>query len=245
MNPYKKLVLDIALYIVLFIATQFIVTIALAIGFLLYKELPFTQLQTLIATNLTLTIVANIVGSALLAVLFCWRKWTPVSRHYVQSRPWGVLFWVLCIALGAIIPAMALENLLPFELPIQLQVMFTRMMHQPLGYVAIANPWIAITISALLFGLIHLNFAQGVHAFLMGLFLGWLYMRTRSIIPGIAFHWVNNSVVYLLANIMPGYENASLRELANGSTQTLLLYIIFSLCILIPSLLQVYNRTKQ
>ena len=212
MNPYKKLVLDIALYIVLFIATQFIVTIALAIGFLLYKRLPFTQLQTLIATDLTLTIVANIVSSALLAILFCWRKWTPVSQHYVQSRPWGVLFWVLCIALGAIIPAMALENLLPFELPIQLQVMFTRMMHQPLGYVAIgifapvaeeivfrgailrrllavgspANPWIAITISALLFGLIHLNFAQGVHAFLMGLFLGWLYMRTRSIIPGIA-----------------------------------------------------------
>ena len=271
MNPYKKLVLDIALYIVLFIATQFIVTIALAIGFLLYKRLPFTQLQTLIATDLTLTIVANIVSSALLAVLFCWRKWTPVSRHYVQSRPWDVLFWVLCIALGAIIPAMALENLLPFELPIQLQVMFTRMMHQPLGYVVIgifvplaeeivfrgailrrllavgspANSWIAITISALLFGLSHLNFAEGVHAFLMGLFLGWLYMRTRSIIPGIAFHWVNNSIVYLLANIMPGYENASLRELANGSTQTLLLYIIFSLCILIPSLLQVYNRTKQ
>ncbi|MBF1587840.1 MAG: CPBP family intramembrane metalloprotease, partial [Prevotella sp.] len=62
MNPYKKLVLDIALYIVLFIATQFIVTIALAIGFLLYKGLPFTQLQTLIATNLTLTIVANSVS---------------------------------------------------------------------------------------------------------------------------------------------------------------------------------------
>ena len=149
--------------------------------------------------------------------------------------------------------------------------MLTRMMHHPLGYVAIgifaplaeeivfrgdilrrllavgspANPWIAITISALLFGLIHLNFAQGVHAFLMGLLLGWLYVRTRSIIPGIAFHWVNNSVVYLLAHLMPGYENASLRELANGSTTTMLLYIFFSLCILIPSLLQVYNRTRQ
>lgn len=271
MNPYKKLVLDIALYIVLFVAIQLVVTIALAIGFLLYKGLPFTQIQTLIATDLTLTIAANIVGSALLAVLFCWRKWTPVSRHYVQSRPWGVLFWVLCIALGAIIPAMAFENLLPFELPIPLQVMLTRMMHHPLGYVAIgifaplaeeivfrgailrrllavgspANPWIAITISALLFGLIHLNFAQGVHAFLMGLPLGWLYVRTRSIIPGIAFHWVNNSVVYLLAHLMPGYEDASLRELANGSTTTMLLYIFFSLCILIPSLLQVYNRTRQ
>jgi len=44
---------------------------------------------------------------------------------------------------------------------------------------------------------------------------------------------------------MPGYENASLRELANGSTTTMLLYIFFSLCILIPSLLQVYNRTRQ
>ena len=90
MNPYKKLVLDIALYIVLFVAIQLVVTIALAIGFLLYKGLPFTQLRTLIETDLTLTIAANIVGSALLAVLFCWRKWTPVSRHYVQSRPWGM-----------------------------------------------------------------------------------------------------------------------------------------------------------
>ena len=38
MNPYKKLVLDIALYIVLFVAIQLVVTIALAIGFLLYKH---------------------------------------------------------------------------------------------------------------------------------------------------------------------------------------------------------------
>ena len=67
MNPYKKLVLDIALYIVLFVAIQLVITIVLAIGFLLYKGLPFTQLQTLMETDLTLTIVANIVSSALLA----------------------------------------------------------------------------------------------------------------------------------------------------------------------------------
>ena len=40
--------------------------------------------------------------------------------------------------------------------------------------------WTAITISALIFGLAHLNPAQIPHAFLLGLLLGWVYARTMS-----------------------------------------------------------------
>ena len=55
------------------------------------------------------------------------------------------------------------------------------------------RPWIAIIISALLFALIHGNMAQGPHALAIGAFLGWLYYRTDSIIPGVVFHCINNT----------------------------------------------------
>ena len=55
------------------------------------------------------------------------------------------------------------------------------------------RPWIAIVISALLFALIHGNMAQGSHALAIGAFLGWLYYRTDSIIPGVVFHCINNT----------------------------------------------------
>lgn len=50
----------------------------------------------------------------------------------------------------------------------------------------------AIFISALIFGLIHFIPWQAGPALLMGLFLGWLYWRTRSLILCIALHAVNN-----------------------------------------------------
>lgn len=44
--------------------------------------------------------------------------------------------------------------------------------------------WIAIAVSAVLFALAHFNVVQSLHAFLIGLLLGWLYYRTDSILPG-------------------------------------------------------------
>ena len=31
-------------------------------------------------------------------------KWAPISRHYLQQHPWGVLVWTILAALGAILP---------------------------------------------------------------------------------------------------------------------------------------------
>ena len=64
------------------------------------------------------------------------------------------------------------------------------------------RPTKAILISALIFGVIHLNPAQIPGAFLLGLLFGWLYYKTRSVIPGIILHFINNAasvvgVIYL------------------------------------------------
>ena len=55
----------------------------------------------------------------------------------------------------------------------------------------------AISVSALYFGIAHLNVYQFALAFLLGLVLGWLFERSRSLLPCIALHAVYNSSVLL------------------------------------------------
>lgn len=64
------------------------------------------------------------------------------------------------------------------------------------------RPTKAILISALIFGIIHFNPAQIPGAIIAGILLGWLYYKTRSVIPGIILHFINNAasvvgVIYL------------------------------------------------
>lgn len=64
------------------------------------------------------------------------------------------------------------------------------------------RPTKAIIISALIFGIIHFNPAQIPGAIIAGILLGWLYYKTRSVIPGIILHFINNAasvvgVIYL------------------------------------------------
>ncbi len=53
--------------------------------------------------------------------------------------------------------------------------------------------WVAILISAALFGIVHMNPIQVLFAFPTGILFGWLYIRTRSILPGLIGHIVNNT----------------------------------------------------
>ena len=54
----------------------------------------------------------------------------------------------------------------------------------------------AIFAPALLFALLHLDLAQGITAFLGGLFLGWLAERTGSILPCMLLHLINNTIAF-------------------------------------------------
>jgi len=59
--------------------------------------------------------------------------------------------------------------------------------------------WEAIVGSAALFGFAHLNLYQYVGGVIIGVFLGWLYERTRSLLPCIALHATYNSGCMLVA----------------------------------------------
>ena len=212
------------------------------------------------------TILTMTLFSVATVTLFLWQKWAVVSRHWVRTRPWAVLFWCLLAAFGSLIPSVWLEEIMP-PLPNIIEEELDMILRERMGYLVVgllaplaeelvfrgailrsllkwnSRPWVAIVISAALFSAAHLNPAQIPHTFLIGLLLGWMYWRTDSIVPGVVFHWVNNTVAYVLYNFYPN-PDLKLIDLF-GSQQHVLMALGFSLCILIPSLLQLNLRMRK
>ena len=95
-----------------------------------------------------------------------------------------------------------------------------------------------------MFALVHANPAQMPHAFLMGWLMGWLYMRTGSIVPGGVFHWSNNTVAYLRSVAYPG-DDMKLVDIFGGNETAVVMSVVFSLCIFLPALFQLNIWTKK
>lgn len=55
------------------------------------------------------------------------------------------------------------------------------------------RPATAIVLSGLVFGIFHVNPVQVVNAAFLGFFLAWVYYKTRSLVPCILLHILNNS----------------------------------------------------
>ena len=62
----------------------------------------------------------------------------------------------------------------------------------------------AILISSLLFGLIHLNPYQFVTAFLIGIVMGYVLIKTDSILPAMYMHLFNNTLFVIVMRIDSG-----------------------------------------
>lgn len=80
------------------------------------------------------------------------------------------------------------------------------------------RPWLAVTVSALVFGLIHMNPVQMVFAFLAGLVFGWLYYRTGSVLPGIVGHILNNTMAVITLRVCDD-DTESLESLPGDPAQ--------------------------
>jgi len=103
------------------------------------------------------------------------------------------------------------------------------------GYLKNYSPVNSILISAFLFALIHGNLAQGIGAFVMGIVMGLLYWRTKSLLLCIALHFTNNLTAFLAMMADPesiGSE-ATTRELINNDSIYFVVYLIF--CVLLAT----------
>lgn len=76
------------------------------------------------------------------------------------------------------------------------------------GFLARYPRGLAIGYSSLFFGAAHLNVYQFFFAFCLGLMLGWLFERSRSLIPCIALHGATNAAVLALTLFEQDGESA-------------------------------------
>ena len=286
---YVRTFFEVLLYLFTFLAIQFVVSFIVTIASWLdvdnLVKIFHQIMEGKLLPDTTGTLISSVVSSILTLAVFLWLKWSPFSRTYLQSRPWGVLVWVVVLALGTIVPSTWLGEQIPYEMPQEIEQMLSEMLHNRWGYLAIGilapiveemvfrgailrtllllggrgndqssmlnaqsskfQAFAAILISALLFGAVHGNVQQFVHATLMGLLLGWMYYRTNSIVPGIVFHWINNTAAYVIANVIPNSEHARLVDVLGGEQRSVWLALGFSLCLFLPALFQLWQRMKK
>ena len=269
---FKKGLTDIVLYIIIFIVVQIFLTYAGAGIWAAVKGEGYqaTLLAMDTGNNAILKALTTVFSNVITLIIFLKAKWTPLTRNYLQSKPWISLLWVALFTLGAIIPLEFVYEQIGVEMDADTERVFASLMKEPWGYVAIGilaplaeeivfrgailrtlldmvskkNHWVAIFISAAAFGLIHGNKAQFINALLMGLLLGWMYYRTKSLVPGILMHWVNNTMAYVLNNLMP-QSDGKLIDLFHGDEKTVYYAAGFSLCIMIPSFIQMILRLQK
>ena len=61
------------------------------------------------------------------------------------------------------------------------------------------KPWMAIVLSALIFALAHGTYTQFLGTSVFGIICGWLYWRTKSLLPGVLIHITNNSTAFFVS----------------------------------------------
>ena len=273
MNRPLKNFLDVLLCIAIFAVVQIFIQLAVAGIYSFVKEVDFTTVSDGLAAgkDSELSVSSSVLSSLVTLLIFTFGKFAVISRNYLASHPWGTLAWVALLSLGLILPAEWVYERLQITMPESTEAMFEGIMREPLGYMAIGIfapvveeivfrgailrillglfsrswHWVAIIFSALIFGAIHLNLAQGLHAFVIGLLLGWMYYRTSSVVPGILLHWINNTVAYLMFHLMPQFGDGKLIDFFHGDESLMYKGLGCSLLIILPSLFQIARRMKR
>ncbi|RGM49864.1 MULTISPECIES: CPBP family intramembrane glutamic endopeptidase [Bacteroides] len=223
---------------------------------------PFSMLYVYIADGALNSDKAEEIGLAptmLLGFVFMgiylWRKnYLTDDKRLYSPLTASYLVWSLLAGLSTIFLISALVSQLSF-LPDWLNQTFSVLQSGWLGIVCISvlgpileellfrgaitkallrkySPVKAILISGLIFGLFHVNPAQVVSAALIGFFLAWLYYKTRSLVPCILIHILNNSLSVYLNLKYPEVEELS--DLMGNTS--FLIFLLVSVLLLFLSL---------
>lgn len=204
------------LALLVFLLTQVFISV------IIMAVMTIANIQT---TNVTIISVTLIISSIITILLMI----KPLNMFDFRRdfRPSGISIGLSVIAIiGAIIgmlgtnfisSALDLPNLLEEQLegmsntlmgalaiavvgPLAEEVVFRGAM---MGYMLRngVKPWIAILVSAFLFGVIHLNPVQVPFAMIVGVIFGVIYYRTGNIILTTIIHIINNSMATYLMSV--------------------------------------------
>ena len=87
---------------------------------------------------------------------------------------------------------------------------------------ATKSMWLGIIISSALFAIIHINPIQVVFAMPAGIFLGWVYCKTGSLLVPICIHIINNTISFMMLSIGADID------ITIKSTLGVVLFIVFA-----------------
>ena len=104
--------------------------------------------------------------------------------------------------------------------------------------------WVAVVVSAILFSLLHMIPSQMLVAFILGIYLGWLYVTTRSLWPCILCHVANNAVSVILMRLYPNPDDQTLTAFVGG-TPALVTLLGISAAVLLITILALRNTNNQ
>lgn len=113
------------------------------------------------------------------------------------------------------------------------------------GFLKNYSPWKAIIWSAVIFGLVHMNPYQFIVAMMIGIIMGWIYWKTRSLWLCILIHFINNSTGFVLHWLfdLPIKEFTTTRDLMTSDSQYVML-LAGCLVVLGLSLFMLYRGMK-
>ena len=188
-----------------------------------YKGEVMQELLTTSSGALCVMIACNIITIA----VFLKKRYVKIRTGRIERSSFGkAAGYAMLIAWGWMFTEAALLQLLGIDKLFQEEDhfdMILKMMISPLGLIAGGilapiveeivfrgvlvggllrmrqKPWVAIVVPSLIFALFHGTFTQFVGTAIFGIICGWLYWRTKSLLPGILIHITNNSTAFGIA----------------------------------------------
>lgn len=117
-------------------------------------------------------------------IFFLIEQLTGTELHALEVGADNSLFGIITIVTA-----------IPIFAPIFEELMFRGTLYrnsEPMGQ------WFAIVVSGVLFGLWHENYNQLIFASVVGMFMAFIYARTRSIFPCMIIHFIINSLATVI-----------------------------------------------
>jgi membrane protease YdiL (CAAX protease family) len=194
------------------------------------------------------------VSSLLIITFFLGRRYVNLSPGLIkQENVWkfiGLLLMVVVADISiewSIVDLPAYHNLFPEEwaelleddmqmtLPLYLDACLLAPIAEEIAFRGVflggllrmqCNPWLAILISTIIFSIMHMSPMMFLNVTIAGFIFGWLFWRTKSLVPGIIAHITCNTIVSLCGPVIEYFTNPIQEEYAPNVVLDVIVIII-------------------
>ena len=141
-----------------------------------FDKCKFSFIVPLCLMGLSIAMISNYFSSAVMGLFDMFGVNADASLEYQYNSIYDIIIFYISVA---IVPACVEE------------FAFRGIM---LGILRKHSDGLAILVSSIMFGLMHGNFMQIPFAFVVGLILGYMTVKTNSMLPAIIVHFLNNAI---------------------------------------------------